>query len=104
MAGENVWRIGPTPLGEHLPGRLGAGVLHLPIRGIAAVNGPCLIKMVALVRAGSARHRETRWSLAGTSGHGRRVRIAGHRAFTAATLDGEAAPALGSDPTSSAGG
>ena len=49
-----------------------------------------LPKLVALVRAGSAQHREP-LVLGGHQRHGRLVRIAGHRALTATTLAGEAA-------------
>jgi hypothetical protein len=46
---------------------------------------------MALVRAGPARHRETAGPRRAATGHDRRVRIAGHTAFTVTTSDGEAA-------------
>jgi hypothetical protein len=82
----------PPPWASTLPGRLGAGAPSArSIRGIAAVNGPCLIKMWSRWSAPGPHGISNHWSSTGTNGQPRLISIAGHKPFTVTTSDGEAA-------------
>jgi hypothetical protein len=85
--GWHVWRIGPTPLANTLPGRLGARARSAQsIRGLAAVNGPGLIRMWSRWSA-LGPHGTNHWSLVGTSGHRRHATIPGHSTDTPRTRE-----------------
>jgi hypothetical protein len=78
----------PPPWASTLPGRLGAGAPSArSIRGIAAVNGPGLIRMWLHWSAPGPHGIRNRWSSVGTSGHGRHARIPGHSTYTPRTRE-----------------